>query len=192
MGAAPDARSRAPSADPLMAADADRRAVAVAVDAVELLRPKSDLARILVGFARADVLLATEQPPADGFDDDLGDLVDLDESDDEATGSDDRPADEVQARAAALGHPDLVVHRLGLRAPLGPPAEGDLLAAVSELVGFDPERGVYCVAPVPVLSRSGVADPQRLAVSRVAERVARVYGIPLLRYRCLELSVVAG
>jgi len=28
-------------------------------------------------------------------------------------------------------------------------------------------------------------------VNRAAQRIAQVYGIPLLRYRCLELSVVA-
>ena len=36
------------------------------------------------------------------------------------------------------------MHRLGLPGPLGPLAESDLVAALSELVGFDPEPGVYC------------------------------------------------
>jgi hypothetical protein len=65
------------------------------------------------------------------------------------------------------------------------PDEDDLVAALSELVGFDPEQGVYCLAPAP-----SPTDPARTAVDRAARRIALVYGIPLLRYRCLELSVV--
>jgi hypothetical protein len=64
-----------------------------------------------------------------------------------------------------------------------PGAEADLVAAMSELVGFDPEPGVYCLAPTP-------SDPGRVAAARAAQRIAQVYGIPLLRYRCLELSLV--
>ena len=60
-----------------------------------------------------------------------------------------------------------------------------MVAAISELVGFDPEPGVYCLAPNPT-----AADPGRTVVNRAAQRIAQVYGIPLLRYRCLELSVV--
>jgi len=59
------------------------------------------------------------------------------------------------------------------------------VAAISELVGFDPEPGVYCLAPV-----SAPADAARAVVNRAARRIAQVYGIPLLRYLCLELSVV--
>ena len=43
--------------------DADRRVVAIATDAVELLRPESDLARLLDSFGRADVLLVAEDVP---------------------------------------------------------------------------------------------------------------------------------
>ena len=89
--------------------------------------------------------------------------------------------DDVQAGIAALGHPDVVVHRLALRSPLGPTVEDDLVAALSELVGFDPEPGVYCLAP---------ATPEDGVLARAARRIARVYGLPLLRYRCLELSLV--
>ncbi|MGH8917389.1 MAG: hypothetical protein ACRD0H_03475, partial [Actinomycetes bacterium] len=64
-------------------------------------------------------------------------------------------------------------------------AESDLVAAMSELVGFDPEPGVYCLAPAP-----WPTDPGREVVIAAAQRIARVYGIPLLRYRCMELSVV--
>jgi hypothetical protein len=152
--------------------DADRRVVAIAPDAMELLRPASDLARLLESFGRADVLLAEEDVPA---------AVDEDDPDDWTL--DIEVADEVRARAAALRHPDLVVHRLGLGHPLGAGAEDEIVAALSELVGFDPEPGVYCLAP---------ASSTSSAIGRAAQRIAQVYGLPLLRFRCLELSVVDG
>lgn len=159
--------------------DADRRVVAIAPDAVELLRPGSDLARLMESFGRADVLLVAEDVPrfaeaTDDPDDDLDDDLDDWTRDAEAV-------DEVRERAAVLLHPDLVVHRLGLSLPLAPTDESELVAALSELVGFDPEDGVYCLAP---------ACPASSVISRAAERIAQVYGLPLLRYRCLELSVV--
>jgi hypothetical protein len=168
-----------------------RRAVAVATSAMELFRPESDLARLLESFGEVDLLLACDDHPVEtpglvcvlgpnglepdvlldgGFDDEVDDTV-----------------DDVHARAAALDLPDLQLHRLGLRAPLGPWVESDVLAAMSELVGFDPEPGVYCLAPALTPASS---DPGRNAVSGAAQRIAQVYGIPLLRYRCLELSVV--
>ena len=153
--------------------DADRRVVAIAVDAVELLRPESDLARLLESFGRADVLLAAEDLPAAAVedpDDDPDDWV-----------RDSEAVDEVRLGTAALRHPDLVVHRLALDAPLNEDVEDDLVAALSELVGFDPGRGVYCLAP---------ATPVDGVLVRAAQRIARVYGLPLLRYRCLELSLV--
>ena len=161
--------------------DADRRVVAIAPDAVELLRPGSDLARLMESFGRADVLLAAEGMPrfaAGGPDDDLDD--DCDDDPDDWT-RDAEAVDDVRERAAVLLHPDLVVHRLGLSLPLAPSDESELVAALSELVGFDPEDGVYCLAP---------ACPASSVISRAAERIAQVYGLPLLRYRCLELSVV--
>jgi hypothetical protein len=163
------------------------RLVAVAVTPMELLRPESDLARLMQGAEEIDLLIASEDVPGSGHGavGSLGhpDYDDLDDADDDEPAADD--VDEVLAGAARLGLPDLQLHRLGLRPPLGPQAEGDLVAALSELVGFDPEPGVYCLAPARAL-----ADPARLAVDRAAQRIARVYGIPLVRYRCLELSVV--
>ena len=155
--------------------DADRRVVAIAVDALELLRPESDLARLMESFGRVDVLLAAEDLPltADAVDDDV------DEPDDDWAHDD--AVDEMLAGIATLGHPDLAVHRLALRSPLGPTVEDDLVAALSELVGFDPGPGVYCLAP---------ATPADGVLDRAARRIARVYGLPLLRYRCLELSLV--
>jgi hypothetical protein len=148
-----------------------RRAVAVAVSATELLRPESDLARLIESFAHADLLLAVDDGSAAAVDDD----------DDEPDVID----DVVNAGAARLGHGGLYLHRLGLRPSVVAGAEGDLVAAMSELVGFDPEPGVYCLAPALSL-----CDPARVVVNRAAQRIAQVYGIPLLRYRCLELSVV--
>ena len=173
LGPAPLAFAGSPRAVAQPVRDADRRVIAVAVDAVELLRPESDLARLLDSFGRADVLLAAEDVPtatADDPDDDPDDWV-----------HDSEAVDDVRLGAAALRHPDLVVHRLALGTPLSPAAEDDLVAALSELIGFDPGRGVYCLAP---------ATPDDGVLVRAAQRIARVYGLPLLRYRCLELAVV--
>jgi hypothetical protein len=147
------------------------RAVAVTVSPMELLRPESDLARLVAGFPQVELLVVAD----DG---------------DEATDpedEDDRAGEELRESVAQLGLPGLALHRLGLPNPLPASAEGDLVAALSELVGFDPEPGVYCLAPVQAPD-----DPARSVVDRAAQRIARVYGIPLLRYRCLELAVVTG
>jgi hypothetical protein len=155
---------------------------------MELFRPESDLARLLESFHEVDLLLAVDDAPVatPGPVRVLGPagslpLV-LDERDDD---EDDDDQDDIQARVAALELTDLQVHRLGLRYPLGPAAEDDMVAALSELVGFDPEVGVYCLAPA-----ESPTDGDRTAACRAAQRIAQVYGIPLLRYRCLELSVV--
>lgn len=179
-----------------------RRVVAVAVSPMELLRSGSDLVRLVEDFPYVDLLVAAEDLPAaapgplgvlsyaedgreapgdgdlDGIDLDHDDVGDEDEDEDD-------PDDEVRERLDRLGIPELHLHRLGLRPPLTPLAEADLVAALSELVGFDPEPGVYCLAPALASS-----DPSRTVVSRAAQRIAQVYGLPLLRYRCHELSVV--
>lgn len=153
--------------------DADRRVVAIAIDAVELLRPGSDLARLLDSFGRADVLLAAEALPVAALDDP--------EDDPDDWTRDCEVVDEVREGTAGLHHPDLVVHRLALTPPLDGAVEDDLVAALSELIGFDPGPGVYCLAP---------ATPVDGVLVDAARRIARVYGLPLLRYRCLELSLV--
>lgn len=172
----------------------ERRFVAVSVTAMELLRPESDLARLVDGAAHVDVLIASEDvavaSPAR-----LGVLSGCAAETDGGTGRgceapeeddlDDDEHDDIAARVAAIGIPDLTVHRLGLRGPLGPQSDDDLVAALSELVGFDPEPGLSLLAPA-----SDPADPGRAAAARAATRIAQVYGIPLLRYRCLELTVV--
>jgi hypothetical protein len=143
-----------------------RRAVAVAASPAELLGPGSHLARIAGGFAHVDLLVVSDAVP-DGF---LARPFDDGADDDDA---DERAADELRGSAARLGLAGLQVHRLGLPLILPAAAEDDLVAALSELVGFDPEPGLYCLAP---------ADPEGTTISRAARRIAQVYGIPLLRY----------
>ena len=154
--------------------DADRRVVAIAIDALELLRPESDLARLLDSFGRATCCSPRKTLPVRRAVDDPDD-----DPDDWARDSD--AVDEVRAgrRAGASRS-----RRAPPRAP--PPrwtwtVEDDLVAALSELVGFDPGPGVYCLAP---------AIPEDGVIARAAQRIAQVYGLPLLRYRCLELSLV--
>lgn len=200
---APDAAGAVGGADRAVPVH-ERRFVAVAVNALELLRPESDLTRLVEGAGYVDVLLATQEVsvfastpvgvlagcsaeisgPAtpELADDDLAD----DDSDDDSDGDGHSDHDDVMAaRIAELGIPEFHVHRLGLRGPLGPRSDGDLVAALSELVGFDPEPGVYLLAPA-----LDPGDPSRSALGRAAARIAQVYGIPLLRYRCLQFTVV--
>lgn len=178
-----------------------RRVVAVAVSPAELLRPGSHLLEMIDGAGYVDLLLACEDEPVaaprpvcvlgagagdapgpaaanDDAGDDAGDDVGDDELDD--------LADHLRAVAAdELGLEELHLHRLALPAPLGAGAEADLVAALSELVGFDPEPGVSVLAPVPL---SG--DPGRSVIDRAVCQIVQAYGLPLERYRCMELSVV--
>jgi len=144
---------------------------------MELLRPESDLARQFDSASRIDLLLACDdnQSP-DGL------LGYLDYPDDDSI--DDRPDDELLTAAARFG-PKLYLHRLGLRPPLDLRVEADLIAALSELIGFDPEPDVYCLAPVQTSS-----NPNQVVLDRAIHRIVQVYGVPLLRYRCLEFFVV--
>lgn len=66
-------------------------------------------------------------------------------------------------------------HRLALPLPIGPDRADDLLAGLSELVGFDPEPGVFCMAPA-------VGGGSGEALAEAAERICEVYQLPLLRY----------
>ena len=177
-------------------ADDGRRVVAVAVSPMELLRPGSDLLDEIRDAGYVDLLLVCEDEPVPDpspvcvlgggaltAPDAAGEFDDMDEFDDADDDSED--ADDVRAAVAQLGLDELHVHRLGLRPPLGTATDGDLVAALSELVGFDPEPGVQCLAPVPLPT-----DPARAAIERAVWRIAQVYGLPVHRYRCLELSVV--
>jgi hypothetical protein len=77
-----------------------------------------------------------------------------------------------EARAfARCGLQAVPRHRLGLRLPLPADAEGDLLAALSEVIGFDPDPGLGLLAPGAVEGR-----PDRAVVGHAAAMAARVYG----------------
>jgi hypothetical protein len=172
------------------------RVVAVAVTPLELLRPGSDLAHVVGGAGPVDLLLACEYEPVgspspvgvlpgdDGGAPGVGLAADeLDDLDDDAY--DDEDDDELRTATDRLGLVDLRLHRLALPVPLSGSAEADLVAALSELVGFDPEPGVRILAPAPL-----PGDPQRSVVDRAVRQIVQVYGLPLEHYRCMELSVV--
>jgi hypothetical protein len=158
------------------------RVVAVVDTAVELLRPESDLLRAVAGVEEVDVLVAVDDGP----------LPAPDESEVDGHGYAEADAYRAEIRTAVerLGRPGLRLHHLALQAPLSPRAEPDLVAALSELVGFDPEPGVYCLAPQPAPADANRPDTNRSVLGSAACRIAQVYGLPLLRYRCLELAVV--
>jgi hypothetical protein len=159
------------------------RVVAIALSSAELFRPGSDLLRMIEGAGPVDLLLACEDGPVAGSspDDDL-DAGDLDRDDPDPGGVDD-----LLVAVDLLGLPDLRVHRLALRPPLGSAADADLVAALSELVGFDPDPGVQCLAPAAL-----PGDPARSSVDRAVRQIAQVYGLPLVRYGCRDLPVVEG
>jgi hypothetical protein len=165
-----------------------RRVVAIAVTPMELLRPGSDLVRMIDGAGYVDLLLACEDEqvaepsPVCVLG---GGPLDPCFADDDDTDDEPEDVDDLLASANLLGLDELHLHRLALPAPLGAAAEPDLVAALSELVGFDPEPGVRVLAPVSL-----AGDPQRTVVERAVRQIVQVYGLPLQRYRCLELSVV--
>ena len=169
-----------------------RRVVAIAVTPMELLRPGSDLVRMIAAAGYVDLLLACEDEPV--ADPRPVCVLGGGELDPEMPGSwagdddyDDEPddVDDLLASANLLGLGELHLHRLALPAPLGAGSEPDLVAALSELVGFDPEPGVRVLAPVTV-----PGDPQHAVIGRAVREIVQVYALPLQRYRCLELSVV--
>jgi hypothetical protein len=138
-----------------------RRVVAITVHLPEFLLAASGLVqRLGAAGVRTDLLVAAA------------------ESDESVEEQADEPAEDVIA--AALGElrvPELVRHRLALPAPIGADRADDLLAGLSELVGFDPEPGVYCLAP----AGDGV-DPSQAIVGEAARRIARIYRLRLVRY----------
>jgi hypothetical protein len=194
---------------PLLGPVTGRRVVAVAASATELLRPRSDLARILESFDQVDMLFVADEdehgggvvalpgaavvvhsdvPDDEQYDDEQYDDEQYDDEqyfdDDDADDDDVDPGVEIDRAIAAMGLHQVRAHRLGLPATFGGEVETDIVAALSELVGFDPEPGVYCLAP------ASTSDPAGHTVTRAARRIAQVYGLPLLSYRCMELAVV--
>jgi len=106
-----------------------------------------------------------------------------DGADGEDDDADEQAGADLRASAARLGLTGLQVHRLGLPPVLPATAADDLVAALSELIGFDPEPGLYCLAPV---------EPVATAITRATRRIAQVYAIPLLRYGSPDLAVVSA
>lgn len=153
-----------------------RRLVAVAISPEEV-RPGSPLLARLAGVEHVDLLLITDGDEARALVDFGADSDPDIDADDEGDGPD--PADGVRAVAAAVGL-RVAVHRLGLARPSAarPADEDDVVAAISELVGFDPEPGVGCVVPGPPHA-NGPADQ---VVGRAVERIVAAYGLPLLTY----------
>ncbi|HEY2100579.1 MAG TPA: hypothetical protein VGH72_29235 [Pseudonocardia sp.] len=129
-----------------------RRVVAITVHLPEFLVAASGLVqRLAAAGVRTDVLVAAE----------------ADEQADDAAGT----------ALAELGVPELARHRLALPSPIGADRADDLLAGMSELVGFDPEPGVYCLAP----AMDGV-DASQAVVADAARRIARVYRLKLVQF----------
>ncbi|MFB9741538.1 hypothetical protein ACFFOU_10475 [Pseudonocardia sulfidoxydans] len=177
------------------------RIVAITESLTELRRPESDLARILSGVGTADLLVACDDVVSGhqvvaaptplfsyldypDYDDPVEDVAD-EAADDRAAPAPREPGpDERVSDGDVLDLSGVQLHRLSLRGVTAG-SEDDLVAAMSELVGFDPEPGVYCLAPV-----ASADDPARAVLISAMERLAQVYGLPLLRYRCLELSIV--
>lgn len=150
------------------------RIVAVALSPDEV-GPGSELLGRLIGVEHVDLLLVTDGDESGHSADDSPD--DEDEDEDEIDGPD--PGDRVRAFAARLDL-RLDVHRLALPAPAGarPHDVDDLVAAISELVGFDPEPGVGCVVP----GTRSTNDPADHMVGRAVERIVAAYRLPLLTY----------
>ncbi|MDQ4118872.1 MAG: hypothetical protein M3235_18195 [Actinomycetota bacterium] len=146
--------------------DPYRRLVAVAVSAVDVLHPDSDLRQVASAAGETDVLVARVDEPGAArlsLPTDARDYAD-----------DGGPAD-AQLPAS------LYLHHLDLRWRVQEADEPDLVAALSELIGFDPDDQVFCVAPAT--GPGGTPDPEQSAVDRAVRRVARVYGLPVLHYR---------
>jgi hypothetical protein len=92
-----------------------------------------------------------------------------------AASGDERQDDADLLALAELRSPSVRRHRLALPMPFGDDREDDLVAALSELIGFDPEPGVYCLVP------AGEA-PGHAPLRRAADRLAQVYRMRVLAY----------
>ncbi|MHA6796601.1 hypothetical protein ACVGVM_24270 [Pseudonocardia bannensis] len=128
-----------------------QRVVAVAVEPVELLTEAGGLLRRLALCGTAvEILLATDGT-VDG-----------------------RAVTRMYSR---IGLPDTPRHRLGLRRLRPSPAGDDVLAALSEIIGFDPEPGLAILAPAALPGRI-----DRTMLSRIARLAAEIYRADLVRH----------
>lgn len=164
------------------------RLVAVAVSPEEL-RPGSDLVARLTGAEQVDLLVITDGDHDDGDrDDGYHDGGDHDGGDHDDGDHDDEPlhpGDQLRILAGDLNLPQLAVHRLGLPAPPHPRDVDDVVAAISELVGFDPEPGVGCVIPLGLgdtAAGSDPTDPADVVIGQVMARIVAAYRLPVLTY----------
>lgn len=72
----------------------------------------------------------------------------------------------------------LTRHRLALPTPFGVERTADVLAAMSELIGFDPEPGVICLVP-----GSGEANrPAFQAIAAATQVITDAYRTRIVRY----------
>lgn len=172
-----------------------RRLVAVAVTDADVLWAGSDLRHVADAATEVDVLTARQDPPGPLLGTSPMDAEDYPDEDDldidgvELPGletSVELPGAEPVTAAPPVLHDGalpagLRLHRLGLRWTVQDRDEPDLVAAMCELVGFDPDDQVFCV--VPAIGPGAVDDPEVAVLRRVVRRVARVYGLPVLQYR---------
>jgi LmbE family N-acetylglucosaminyl deacetylase len=130
-----------------------------------------------------ELIVHPDGPPQDSFtiDDLLAGRLDEDLSADEPSdeAGDDDP-DEAAAGAAygALGLSVVRRHRLGLPDGGVAAAEADVVAAISEIVGFDDDPAGLCV----LAPWSGDGDDDHEAAGRAAEIVTAAYRIRLVRW----------
>jgi LmbE family N-acetylglucosaminyl deacetylase len=89
----------------------------------------------------------------------------------------DTGAEYLAAAYRALGLTGVRRYRLGLPGGCVEAAEHDVLAAVSELVGFADPEGLWCLAPWEL-----DGHPDHDAVGRAAATACSAYQLPLLRY----------
>lgn len=171
-----------------------RRIVVVAPHPRDEIRAAGGLLRRLASrHAEVDVLSLTERPtlscpPTALIEDTARDgRVSLDELvagalDDlpEDVEDDDVDPDEAAAEAAyrALGLSVVRRHRLGLPDGGVAAAESDVVAAVSEIVGFSDDPGGLCV----LAPWSGDGDDDHEAAGRAAEVVTAAYRVRLVRW----------
>jgi hypothetical protein len=175
------------------------RLVAVAMRPDEL-RAGADLVRRIAGAPHVDLLILTDgDDPAGSADNDDtdagigeddgddGDIPDVALTPDPAGDGGADAAVLARERAAALGL-RVNVHRLALSASseVRPGDVDDVVAAISELVGFDPEPGVGCVVPIGAYEESRLsgtsAGPADVMVGRAVERIVAAYRLPLVTY----------
>ncbi|SFN06778.1 hypothetical protein SAMN05216207_100794 [Pseudonocardia ammonioxydans] len=161
-----------------------RRLVAVALTESESVQAGGALAELSGSTGETDLLVVRNDPAGPLRMVEPADAEDY-PGEDASQDPDDSPMTMPVTRVPSI---PVRLHRLGLRWTVRDADEPDLVAALSELVGFDPDDDTYCAAPALT---GAVADPEIEVVRRAVQRVARVYGLPVLPYRCPGADGVA-